>query len=76
MTAARLRKVGNLGVLVDPGSVAAVQPTSRPPGVRVVLHSGVGIPVLEISRIAGREDDAANAADVEHVQHQLTLRST
>lgn len=76
MTAARLRKVGNLGVLVDPGAVVAITTTEKPAGVRVVLAAGVAIPVVRIQSIEGREQDAATAQDVEHVHHQLTLRST
>lgn len=76
MAAARLRKVGNLGALVDPGAVVAITTTARPPGVRVVLASGHAIAVLAVAGIQGREHDAASVDDVEHVRHQLTVRTT
>lgn len=74
MSAARLRRVGNRGVLVDPAQVAAVYRITRPHGVIVELHSGSRLTVFNPYGVQGRSTGAATTEDVDKVWHQLTVR--
>jgi hypothetical protein len=76
MSASRLRRVGNLGVLVDPAKVTAVYRHGKPQGVRIALEGGLVVDATRIGLISGRETDAATTADVDKVWHQLTDRGT
>lgn len=73
MSAARLRRVGNLGTLVDPAAVVAVGATDKPPGVRVVLEHGVALIVFRPELVDGRGHDVTTE-DVDKVRAQLTER--
>jgi integrase/recombinase XerD len=67
VSAARLRRVGNRGVLVDPAHVAAVYRITRPHGVVVELASGSRITVFDPYRIEGRSTGAATPEDADEV---------
>lgn len=73
MVAARLRRVGTRGMLVDPGEVAAVVLTHKPPGVAAFLASGVLLQVVEAVDLA---KELCDGEDVGKVHHQLTVRAT